>query len=148
MNRDVAKIIVFDAAGNILKLHRSHTHPIYPHEIDLPGGVVDRGETPAEGAVRELMEETGISLAVDELELGRRERAGWGAVQHLYTATVQSEEPAVTISWEHEIAEWTAVETVLNQCNEAVDEYMNLAAEYLEELAAEDDSFSLVLATD
>lgn len=34
----------------------------------LPGGLLDRGERPVEGALRELAEETGLRLRVEDLE--------------------------------------------------------------------------------
>jgi 8-oxo-dGTP pyrophosphatase MutT (NUDIX family) len=59
---------------------------------DIPGGVIDPGETPAEAAVREVWEETSARVAildllgVQELELfcPRPERYRWG-----YPLTVQ-----------------------------------------------------------
>lgn len=42
--------------------------PHYLREFSFPGGVVDKGESPRRAAVREVLEETGISLEEDELE--------------------------------------------------------------------------------
>lgn len=42
--------------------------PHYLRELSFPGGVVDKGESPRRAAVREVLEETGISLEEDELE--------------------------------------------------------------------------------
>jgi 8-oxo-dGTP pyrophosphatase MutT (NUDIX family) len=39
----------------------------YHDQVDLPGGGLDRGEAPKEGAVRELREETGIEAPAGEL---------------------------------------------------------------------------------
>ena len=56
---DVAAAIVHDAAGRVLVAER------LPRQIaagfwELPGGKIDPGETPAQAAVRELAEETGL----------------------------------------------------------------------------------------
>ncbi len=50
--------------------------PEPPHEWSIPGGHIERGETPANAAVRELREETNITAtAVALLGVGR-ERVG------------------------------------------------------------------------
>ena len=45
--------------GRVLLLKRSAAEANYPGHWDLPGGMVNAGEDPARGAVRELEEETG-----------------------------------------------------------------------------------------
>ena len=129
----VAKVVVFDASGKVLSLKRSGTHPVYPHDIDLPGGIVDGGETLEQAAVRELHEETGHALPEGALRLVRVERAHWGVVQHLFTAMLDACEPAVRISWEHESYEWKDRHILIAECASAADCYMNLAADYLRE---------------
>ena len=46
--------VVVDAEGRCLMIHRNE-------RWDLPKGHIEAGETPAEGAVREIEEETGVS---------------------------------------------------------------------------------------
>ena len=50
------------AEGRLLVLRTS-----YRPGLDLPAGGVARGESPFEGALRELREETGIGVAAEEL---------------------------------------------------------------------------------
>ena len=54
---------IFDGAGRVLLVH--HTYGRLNWE--LPGGLVEPGESPDEGAIRELYEETGLVLEVDRL---------------------------------------------------------------------------------
>lgn len=73
-----AFVLEFDAWANILALTknneavliRQYRHGVQEISLELPGGVVDEGESPLEGAKRELMEETGYS-AETFVEVGR-----------------------------------------------------------------------------
>ena len=67
-DRRAARVLLIDAAGRTLLLHGGD--PARPGERwwFTPGGGLDEGETLAEGAARELFEETG--LRVDPAELG------------------------------------------------------------------------------
>jgi 8-oxo-dGTP diphosphatase len=51
-----AACAVFDGEGRVLLVH--HTYGRYNWEI--PGGLVEAGESPNDGALRELVEETGL----------------------------------------------------------------------------------------
>ena len=59
-----ANVLVTDAEGRILVVK-----PTYSRQWMLPGGRVERGETPHEAAVRETREETGLDVALDRLLL-------------------------------------------------------------------------------
>jgi len=60
-------VILIDREGRILLAHATETS-----HWDIPKGQGDPGETPIEAALRELHEETGISLAPGRLkDLGR-----------------------------------------------------------------------------
>jgi len=56
------KTIIVREDGKLLVVRRSKTAPSRPLYWDLPGGGLELGEDPEEGAVREVMEETGIEV--------------------------------------------------------------------------------------
>ncbi len=60
-----AHILVTDAAGRILVVRSTYMGPGWM----LPGGRVERGETPQAAAERETLEETGLEVAVERLLL-------------------------------------------------------------------------------
>lgn len=55
-----AAVVVENTDGEVLVLKAS-----YLPQWTLPGGIVDAGESPCEAAVRELQEETGLTLPAD-----------------------------------------------------------------------------------
>jgi 8-oxo-dGTP diphosphatase len=57
-----ASAVVFDHTGRVLLLRRTDTG-----RWSLPAGMIDPGEQPADAAVREVYEETGIHAAVDRV---------------------------------------------------------------------------------
>jgi 8-oxo-dGTP diphosphatase len=59
-----ATALVTDAEGRILVVR-----PTYLREWMLPGGRVERGETPHAAAIRETHEETGLDVALERLLL-------------------------------------------------------------------------------
>jgi 8-oxo-dGTP pyrophosphatase MutT (NUDIX family) len=54
--------VVFDDAGRVLVQRRSDNG-----EWDLPGGILEPGEEPAECAVREIQEETGVDVLPERI---------------------------------------------------------------------------------
>ena len=50
--------------GKFLIIKRSSTAKNYPMHWDLPGGKLEHGETPEEGLVREVLEETNLDVKV------------------------------------------------------------------------------------
>ncbi|MBI3167366.1 MAG: NUDIX hydrolase [Chloroflexi bacterium] len=73
-----AFVLEFDAWANVVALTKNnevvlvkqYRHGVQEALLELPGGVVERGEDPLVGAGRELMEETGYS-ARKIIEVGR-----------------------------------------------------------------------------
>lgn len=56
---------VADAQGRVLVVRTTYLGPGWM----LPGGRLERGETPHDGAARETLEETGLEVVVDRLIL-------------------------------------------------------------------------------
>ncbi|MEH1169965.1 NUDIX domain-containing protein [Micromonospora sp. CPCC 205539] len=66
--RRAARVLLVDAAGRILLFHGFDPARPGHHYWFTPGGGLDRAESPAAGAARELAEETGLRL--DPADLG------------------------------------------------------------------------------
>lgn len=92
-------------------------HPEKSHTADLPGGMVDPGESEHQAVVRELQEEAGITIDPNLVTLGYAETEFYEDQQKsvsklLYIARIDTT-PEVTVSWEHEAYEWCALESFL-----------------------------------
>ena len=59
---DVALVLLVDRDGAVLLQHRDERTSASPGQWSLPGGHLEAGETPEEGARRELLEETGLTV--------------------------------------------------------------------------------------
>lgn len=71
---DFVCLTLVDPRGWFLMQERDERAPVWPDTWCFPGGGLEAGETPREGAARELAEETGIEVAADALhDLGEFE---------------------------------------------------------------------------
>lgn len=76
----VVDTAVFDLSGRMLLIQRADNHC-----WAMPGGACEVGETPALGAAREVLEETGYTVQIDRfLGLFDSTHAGGQASRHLY----------------------------------------------------------------
>ena len=64
---DFVCLTLVDPRGWFLMQERDEHAPVWPDTWCFPGGGIEPGETPREGAARELAEETGIVVAADGL---------------------------------------------------------------------------------
>jgi len=62
-----AKVVVRDEKGRCLLLKRSMSSKGNPGKWDLPGGKVDVGENLEQGLLREVAEETGLSISLQRV---------------------------------------------------------------------------------
>lgn len=73
--RYTADVVAVTPDGRVLLIERDW--PPYQGEWALPGGHVDPGENSAEAAVRELAEETGVRVSIEQLRpAGRWDEPG------------------------------------------------------------------------
>lgn len=61
------KVVVRDASGRCLLLKRSLRSKGNPGKWDLPGGKVDPGENFTQGILREVAEETGLTISIQRV---------------------------------------------------------------------------------
>jgi 8-oxo-dGTP pyrophosphatase MutT (NUDIX family) len=92
VTRLFAGVFVVDRRGWLLLQERDEFPAIDPEKWGLPGGHLEPGEDPAQGAARELAEETGVRIDPAELQLWRaldvfHEAYGSQDVMYVYAAT-------------------------------------------------------------
>ena len=88
----VGAIVIRD--GRLLVIKRGH--PPFEGHWSVPGGRLEFGETLAEGAIRELLEETGLrGVAGDLCGIAERFSDRGHIVIHDYWVTVSAEQTAV-----------------------------------------------------
>lgn len=90
-----AVILVQDTEDRLLLLRQPPGHG-----WSLPGGMIDRGERPVDCAARELAEETGLRLSVDDLSAATpnavaHSHGHW--VDFVYQASVDPEDHEITV---------------------------------------------------
>jgi 8-oxo-dGTP diphosphatase len=116
----VAKVLVINEKNEalILTVGEYKERPDKSFKPDLPGGLVDPGETELIAVVRELSEETGITISTDQANLvyAKTEffaKESKSVSKFLYLACL-SKTPKVTISWEHSEYSWVPLSSLLS----------------------------------
>ena len=105
--RYLAKTIVRNKKGLYLVLRRSATDSDSPGRADLPGGGIDEDENPHEAAIREAVEEAGLDIDNDSLQLRyafTKPKEDKVIVRYLYRA--QIDDQVVALSHEHDLFWW------------------------------------------
>lgn len=59
--------VIANDKGEILILQRTKNNKAFPDYWDMPGGTLKDGEDPAQGAIRETKEETGLDISDPKL---------------------------------------------------------------------------------
>ncbi len=106
------KAFVKNKNDEILVLKRTSTAPSNPNTWDLPGGLLDFGETPSEAIKREIFEES--SLKINDVKIHSEtlfKRKEIPTVVIFYECeTINSEE--VKTSFEHSEFKWVSISEI------------------------------------
>ena len=115
--RKGVKLIVLNPQGQVLMLRRSATDERRSGTWDFPGGGVERNESFEKGAIRELVEETGIQANTNQLKLLYAETEFYKPQQvnitRMLFALKLKTDKEVTLSFEHEDVQWVSAEQAL-----------------------------------
>lgn len=113
--RVVVKVVLVTTDGKTLILRRSESDERRPLQWDIAGGAVDKGESHEQAACRETLEETGIVITPESIELGYAKAAMTerGNVCWLFYAAELHSEQSVTLSQEHDDYKWVTFDEAL-----------------------------------
>ncbi len=111
----VAKILVINDKSEVLvlTLGKHLKYPEKSYRPDLPGGIVDLGESEQRAVIREVQEECGIDLDRSNVQLACAETVYYekenkSVTKLLYIAYLNNT-PKINLSWEHCDYRWMAV---------------------------------------
>lgn len=126
-----AKVIIYDKNNKILLLTRSETHPKYALQLDLPGGLVDKGEDFETTIKRECLEEIGLDINIEDLKLVKKFRFP-NISRNLFLIHIDEDQPKIKLSWEHSEYSWMSEEEIkAMNTSSKFDPYFNMLIEYL-----------------
>lgn len=102
----------------ILTLGEHKERPEKSFKPDLPGGLVDPGETEHDAVVREINEETGIVIDKKQLAMVYSStqfvaNESKSVSKHLFTVRLVNN-AEVKLSWEHSSYEWVSLEKLMH----------------------------------
>jgi 8-oxo-dGTP pyrophosphatase MutT (NUDIX family) len=111
----VAKILIVDSQNRclVLTLGKHLKYPEKSYLPDLPGGIVDPGESEQSAVIREVYEECGIVLDPISVQLAYSETSYYEkenkSVTKLLYIAYADDTPSVILSWEHSDYKWIAL---------------------------------------
>lgn len=116
---NAVKILLFDETDHVLILKRRPNDVHNPGMWDLPGGRLNPGEDPAQGVVRETLEETGITILAPDVPVGIHHFTRQdGQVITMIVYTLRIPQQSVTVSEEHTGYQWAPVDVVKSHAHE------------------------------
>ena len=106
--RFIQKVIVF-YNSKFLIIQRSNFDKNAPNKWDLPGGNIEWGEKPKDSIIREVHEETGITIkSITPVVVTSITKEKLYAVAVIYKST--TEDFSVDLSTEHQNYKWISLE--------------------------------------
>lgn len=101
----VAKVVITSPDNLVLAIRRSHTAPHQALRWDLPGGLIEYGEDPVKGSIRETLEETGLHISniIPILVASARPRSQYEICLYFKAPSIGTE---VKLSYEHDRFMW------------------------------------------
>ncbi|MCE5214561.1 MAG: NUDIX domain-containing protein [Methanobacterium sp.] len=105
------RALIFDDDGKILILKRSTESKTNPGKWELPGGKVDQGESFDKALVREVYEETGLNITLENVIGASQQNLPLIRAVHIIMAG-KIEEGELNLSSEHEGYAWEFLENL------------------------------------
>lgn len=128
--KTVAKLLI-KHGNDFLMMYRGN-HPTFGNDPDLPGGIVETGESSLAAVLREVNEEIGLAFQIGDVRelYAGNDYSRNGTYYWLYVAEL-AKRPTVTISWEHSSFEWISKTDFIKKSLAANDTYMHMVADKL-----------------
>jgi 8-oxo-dGTP diphosphatase len=105
-------LVLFDQHGHVLVLKRSSHSKTNPSKWELPGGRIETGESFDDALKREILEETGFSVAIHTAAgTAMEETEDYRVVHLVMIGTILS--GGLNISKEHEEFRWAGVPEIV-----------------------------------
>ena len=124
--KKVSKAVIINTQEQYLLLQRNN-HPVFGDDPDLPGGTGEPGESTAITMLREVYEETGLTIAEGQPQTlyAGTGYSQIGTYQALYLLRLDSA-PNIVLSDEHSMYEWLDKDAFLRKALQSKDPYMHM----------------------